>query len=131
MAIRSAERTDRAPYSRNGYLAPIGLEGPQGRRTAKFEHLTPEMGTLLPSASKGHKLSLATTVTGDFSSDLSLPCEERRLRMIGDEGYIDLIQLSVATTMTGDFSSERWRLCEERRVRMIGDGGYIDRSHTN
>nr|GMD86907.1 hypothetical protein Iba_chr14bCG10620 [Ipomoea batatas] len=73
-AIRSAGQRNRVPYSQDGHLAPIGLEGhkvgkptqsgtllpngylaPIGREGLKANaigYLTPKIGTLLPSASK-------------------------------------------------------------------------------
>nr|GMD48140.1 histone-lysine N-methyltransferase SETD1A-like [Ipomoea batatas] len=51
-AIRSANHNNRAPCSRDGHLAPIGLKGHKVGKPKAIGHLTPEMGTLLPSASR-------------------------------------------------------------------------------
>nr|GMD89596.1 serine/arginine repetitive matrix protein 2-like [Ipomoea batatas] len=48
-AIRSADQRNRVPYSQDGHLDPIGLEG---HKANAIGYLTPKMGTLLPSASK-------------------------------------------------------------------------------
>nr|GLL46364.1 uncharacterized protein LOC109159167 [Ipomoea trifida] len=48
-AIRSAGQRNRVPYSQDGHLAPIGLEG---HKANAIGYLTPKIGTLLPSASK-------------------------------------------------------------------------------